>query len=309
LKINNELKIGLTIVLAVVIGFIGFRVMKDVPIFRQGTVIYTKYDRVDGLSVGTPVTLRGIKIGSIQSLILLPSDSVNVALNINLTDGLPVGSIAYVRSVDLLGSRGIEIVRGKSTILIEHEDEIVGVYENGFIGELATKGNQITENITETSDRVNILLTELQSIVQEGGKDNIAQTLGNMNSATGQIDALLRETNDDLKQSIESLRKSMENLEGLTADEEGNIESMIANLEATSGELDVIAKNLNSITGDLSQIMRKINEGEGSLGLMVNDPNLYRNLDSLTVNMNEFLEQLNENPKHFLRHLRLIRLF
>ena len=309
MKINNELKIGLTIVIAVLIGFIGFRIMKDVPIFRQGTIIFTKYDRADGLSVGTPVTLRGIKIGSVQSLTLLASDSVSVALNINLTDGLPFGSKAYVRSLDLLGSKGIEIERGKSTTLIEHEDEIEGVYEKGFIGELAAKGNQITENVTETSDRVNILLAELQSIVQDGGKDNITQTLGNMNSATGQIDALLKETNDDLKQSIESLRKSMENLEGLTADEEGNIESMIANLEATSGELDVIAKNLNSITGDLSQIMRKINEGEGSLGLMVNDPNLYRNLDSLTVNMNVFMEQLNENPKHFLRHLRLIRLF
>lgn len=309
MKLNNELKIGLTVVLAVIIGFIGFRVMKDVPIFRQGNIIYTKYDRVDGLSVGTPVTLRGIKIGSVQSLTLLPTDSVRVALNINLIDGLPVGSIAYVRSLDLLGSKGIEIERSNSSELIEHLDEIKGVYDKGLMSELAAKGGQISDNVTESSDRINILLAELQSIVQDGGKENIAQTLGNMNSATGQIDELLKETNDDLKQSIESLRKSMENLEGLTADEEGNIKSMIANLEATSTELDVIAKNLNSITGDLSQIMRKVNEGEGSLGLMVNDPNLYRNLDSLTVNMNIFLEQLNENPKHYLRHLRLIRLF
>lgn len=309
MKLNNELKIGLTVVLAVIIGFIGFRVMKDVPVFRQGNIIYTKYDRVDGLSVGTPVTLRGIKIGSVQSLTLLPTDSVQVALNINLTDGLPVGSIAYVRSLDLLGSKGIEIERSSSSDLIEHLDEIKGVYDKGLMSEFAAKGGQISDNVTESSDRINVLLAELQSIVQEGGKENIAQTLGNMNSATGQIDELLKETNEDLKLSIESLRKSMENLEGLTADEEGNIKSMIANLEATSTELDVIAKNLNSITGDLSQIMRKINEGEGSLGLMVNDPNLYRNLDSLTVNMNIFLEQLNENPKHYLRHLRLIRLF
>ncbi|HAC16455.1 MAG TPA: MCE family protein [Bacteroidetes bacterium] len=309
MKVNNELKIGLTVVIAVFIGFIGFRVMKDMPVFRQGTVIYANYDRADGLSVGTPVTLRGIKIGSVQSLTLLVSDSVKVTLNINLNDGLPEGSIAYVRSIDLLGSKGIEIERGKSTVLIEHEGEIEGVYEIGFMGELAAQGSQLTENVTESSDRINLLLTELQSIMQEGGKENINQTLGNMNSATGQIDALLKETNDDLKQSIESLRKSMDNLEGLTADEEGNIKSMIANLEATSTELDVIAKNLNSITGDLSQIMRKINEGEGSLGLMVNDPNLYRNLDSLTVNMNLFMEQLNDDPKHFLRHLRLIRLF
>lgn len=309
MKLGNELKIGLTVVVAVIIGFIGFRIMKDVPLFRQGDVIYTTYDRVDGLSVGTPVTLRGIKIGSVQSLTLLPSDSVRVALNINLPGGLPVGSVAHVRSLDLLGTKGIEVERGSSPVIIEHHQEIKGVYDKGFMSELADKGSEISTNVTESSDRINILLTELQAVMQGGGKENISNTLGNLDSATSQVDVLLKETNDDLKRSIESLRKSMENLEGLTADEEGNIRNMLANLETASAELDTITKNLGSITGDLSQIMRKINEGEGTLGLMVNDPNLYHNLDSLAVNLNVFLEQMNENPKHYLRHLRLIRLF
>lgn len=310
MKLSNELKIGLTVVVAVLIGFIGFRIMKDVPLFRQGNIIYTTYERVDGLSVGTPVTLRGIKIGSVQSLTLLPTDSVQVALNINFADGgIPEGSIAYVRSVDLLGTKGIEIERGTGTGLIGHQDSMQGVYDKGLMGELAAQGTKISQNVNSSTESLSVVLDEVKMLMQQGGRENVSQTLSNLNSTSAEVDALIRETNEDLKQSIESLKNTLQNVENLTSDEQENIKNMLANLEASSNELESISVNLNSITGDLAQIMRKINEGEGTLGLMVNDPNLYNNLDSLTANMNVLIEQLNENPRHYLRHLKLIRIF
>lgn len=310
MKLSNELKIGLTVVVAVLIGFIGFRIMKDVPLFRQGNIIYTTYERVDGLSVGTPVTLRGIKIGSVQSLTLLPTDSVLVALNINFADGgIPEGSIAYVRSVDLLGTKGIEIERGSGTGLIGHLESMQGVYDKGLMGELAAQGTKISQNVNSSTENLSVVLEEVKMLMQQGGRENVSQTLNNLNSTSAQVDALIRETNEDLKQSIESLKNTLQNVENLTSDEQENIKNMLANLEASSNELESISVNLNSITGDLAQIMRKINDGEGTLGLMVNDPNLYNNLDSLTANMNVLIEQLNENPRHYLRHLKLVRIF
>lgn len=310
MKLSNELKIGLTVVVAVLIGFIGFRIMKDVPLFRQGNIIYTTYERVDGLSVGTPVTLRGIKIGSVQSLTLLPTDSVLVALNINFADGgIPEGSVAYVRSVDLLGTKGIEIERGSGTGLIGHLESMQGVYDKGLMGELAAQGTRISQNVNTSTENLSVVLEEVKMLMQQGGRENVSQTLSNLNSTSAEVDALIRETNEDLKQSIESLKNTLQNVETLTSDEQENIKNMLANLEASSNELESISTNLNSITGDLAQIMRKINEGEGTLGLMVNDPNLYNNLDSLTANMNVLIEQLNENPRHYLRHLKLVRIF
>lgn len=284
--------------------------MKDVPLFRQGNIIYTTYERVDGLSVGTPVTLRGIKIGSVQSLTLLPTDSVEVALNINFADGgIPRGSIAYVRSVDLLGTKGIEIERSGQADLIGHLDNIRGVYDEGLIGELAAQGTKISQNVNSSTENLSVVLEEVKMMLQQGGSVDISGTLSNLNSTSAEVDALIKETNDDLKKSIESLRNTLQNVETLTSDEQENIKNMLVNLEASSSELESISVNLNSITGDLAQIMRKINEGEGTLGLMVNDPNLYNNLDSLTANMNVLIEQLNENPRHYLRHLKLVRIF
>ena len=309
MRIGNEIKIGLTVVLAVIIGFIGFRVMKDVPIFRQGTVLFANYGKVDGLSVGTPVLISGIKVGSVQRLTLLPNDSVQVSLNINMIDGLPTGSVAYIRSIDILGSKAVIIERGTGSNFIPYGEQIAGVFDEGIMGDLASKGSDISTNVTESTIKINDLLGEFQSLLRDGGKDDISSTLSNLNVATAEIEALVKGTSEDVKTSVESMKNLLANLEDLTSEERGELQRMIKNLESTTTELEVISKNLNATSKDLAEIMEKINNGEGTLGLLVNDSSMYHNLDSLTVNINELVRNLNENPRHYLRHLRLVSLF
>jgi hypothetical protein len=67
--------------------------------------------------------------------------------------------------------------------------------------------------------------------------------------------------------------------------------------------------SLNEMSRNMGEIVRKINEGEGTMGLLVNDPSLYQNLDSLSVNLNNLVKNLNDNPRHFMRHLRLVDVF
>jgi len=309
LRIGNELKIGITVVVAILIGFIGFRVMKDVPLFRQGTILYAKYERVDGLSVGTPILVRGIKIGSVQKLFLQSDDSVEVTLNINMIEGLPTGSIAHIRSIDILGSKAIDVERGTGAYYIPHNGRIKGVYDDGIMGELMETGSEIGKNVNESSQKINVILAELESLIRDSGRKDIEETLRNVNSVSSQLDALVKETNNDVKQSISSLRSMLDNLSDLTSEERGELQRTLANLEATTAELEKMSGNLNKMSVDLASVMKKINDGEGTLGLLVNDPKLYHNLDTLTVNLNRLVQNVNDNPRHFLRHLRLVDLF
>lgn len=308
-RLGNELKIGITIVLAVLIGFIGFRVMKDAPIFRFGTVYYADYNRVDGLSVGTSVLLSGIKIGSVQQLQLIDGDSVRVTLSLNIRDGLPKGSVAVIRSVDLLGSKGIEIRRGGGNEMIPYGGKLEGLYDDGMFAELADAGSGIAENVKASTGKLNTLLSEIQTILEEGGRENISSTLGNLERTTVQVEALITESRSDITTSLDHLRGMLANLEELTSEERGELQRIIANLESASDELQTMSVSLTEVSANLADITRKINEGEGTLGRMVNDPSLYENLDSLSVNLNRMVQELNENPRHFLRHIRLIDIF
>lgn len=308
MRLGNELKIGITIVVAVLVGFVGFRVMKDAPIFRLGTVYYVDYAKVDGLSVGTSVLVSGIKIGSVQRLQLMPNDSVRVTLSLNIPQGLPEGSQAVIRSVDILGSKGIEILRGTGAP-IPYGGFLTGYFDEGIFGELAERGGEITDNVSASTERLNTILAEVESMLREGMRADIESGVGNLERATRQADELIAESRRDIASSLENLNALLANLENLTSEERGEIQRTIANLEATSEELREMSGSLKTVSAELADILQKVNQGEGTIGRMINDPSLYNNLDSLTVNLNNLVRDINENPRHFLRHLRLIDVF
>ena len=84
---------------------------------------------------------------------------------------------------------------------------------------------------------------------------------------------------------------------------------LISNLEAASGRMDTLSAELNKTTLTLNDVLTKINEGQGSLGQLVNDTSLYNNLDSLTFNLNDLIKNINEEPGKYLKHMRLIEVF
>jgi phospholipid/cholesterol/gamma-HCH transport system substrate-binding protein len=309
LRLGNEFKIGLTIVLAVLVGFIGFRVMKDAPLFRLGTVYYVEYNRVDGLSTGTSVLLSGIKIGSVQQLILLPNDSVRVALSITMPEGLPTGSVAFIRSVDLLGSKAVVVERGPGPAAVPYGGSLMGVFDEGLMGDLAETGTSITDNVNESTGRINTLLAEVEAMLAGGGRTDIEATLSNLRQVTGQTDQLISETRAEIQQTMSGLQEILSNISDLTSEERGELQRTLANLEKLTTDLQEMSASLIQVSGSLESITRKIDEGEGTLGLLVNDPSLYHNLDSLSANVNRLVVELNENPRHYLRHLRLVRIF
>ncbi len=307
--IRNEMKIGMAIVFAILIGFVGFRIMRDVPIFRLGTVLYATYPKVDGLTAGSPINISGIKIGSVRAMQILPNDSVLVTLNINMIDGLPVGSIAYIRSTDLLGSKAIEIERSIATNLIPPNSVIEGRYDEGAFAGMAEMGKNIGDKVTEGTESITSVLAQVDSVLLEGGREDMSLILENLNKVTTDMRSVMEDRQKDINSTIQNVESLTSRLDKLTEEESAKVSEALSSLKEASAEIETLVAGLNETNQELSEILAKINSGQGSLGLLVNDPSLYNNLDSLSANLNIMIKTLNENPKHYLRHLRLIRLF
>ncbi len=307
--IRNEMKIGMAIVFAILIGFVGFRIMRDVPIFRLGTVLYATYPKVDGLTAGSPINISGIKIGSVRSMQILPNDSVLVTLNVNMIDGLPVGSIAYIRSTDLLGSKAVEIERSLSTNLIPPNSMIEGRYDEGAFAGMAEMGKNIGDKVTEGTESITSVLAQVDSVLLEGGREDMSLILENLNKVTTDMRSVMEDRQKDINATIQNVESLTSRLDKLTEEESAKVSEALTSLKEASSEIETLVSGLNETNQELSEILAKINSGQGSLGLLVNDPSLYNNLDSLSANLNIMIKTLNENPKHYLRHLRLIRLF
>ncbi len=308
-KVQNEIKIGLTIVIAMLVAIIGFRVMQDVPLFRPSLQLYTSFERVDGVSAGTSVYMSGVKVGSVNRIRLAGPDSVVVVLNLSYTEGIPVGSRAFIEPADLIGGKRVRIDHSGGDEMIPDGGYIRGVYEYGAFAELQEFADDLKPDIQRTTGSLAGVLEQIDDMLTEGGKEDIRQTIGALNQSSQQVNRILQNRSADLEESIIHLRQVMANLDTLSAGSHKQLEEILANLETTSSELGVISGELSGVSTELHVMMQQINSGDGTLGRLIHDPSLYQNLDSLAINLKNVSRILEEDPRHFLKHMRLVDVF
>ena len=308
-KLSNEVKIGLIVLAAIFVAYIGFRIMKDEPFFSNSNVIYTKFETVEGLIKGSNIYLNGFKVGTVKEMRYLPEvDSALITLNFTEPIRIPVGSKAQLAAPDLLGSSTIRILKSRNTQFINWGDQIEGVQKAGLLDTFSQKGASITDSVSVTLSLVNEMLRAINGIEQNSSRE-ISETITNFKETS----EILREIIDGRKTEVDAMiadaQNTISNLSELSDSSKEDLQNMIANLEKFSSELDTLSEDLASTTESLNSILSKIDTGEGTLGKFINDPSVYNNLDSLTVNLNELIKGIQEDPGKYLKHMRLVEIF
>ena len=308
-KFSNELKIGLVVLFAIFIGYMGFRIMKDEPIFSQVNVLYTKFDTVEGLIRGSNVYLNGFKIGTVREMqYLVQEDSALITLNITEDIQLPKGSMAQLASPDFLGSSTIRIIKSNSSESLEWGSYLKGIQKEGLLNIFTDRGTAISDSVAVTITLLNEKLRALDFLNQQSSND-IGSALSNVKQTSDYLLEAVTSNSDELSEMIGSAKRSLETIENISDSSRASIEQSIKNLEVLSVEMSQLTRELSATSTTLNSVLEKMDRGEGSLGLLLNDPSLYENVDSLSYNLNELIKGIKEDPKRYLKHLRLLELF
>ncbi len=308
-KFSNELKIGLVVLFAIFIGYMGFRIMKDEPIFSQVNVLYTKFDTVEGLIRGSNVYLNGFKIGTVREMqYLVQEDSALITLNITEDIQLPKGSMAQLASPDFLGSSTIRIIKSNSSESLEWGSYLKGIQKEGLLNTFTDRGTAISDSVAVTITLLNEKLRALDFLNQQSSND-IGSALSNVKQTSDYLLEAVTSNSDELTDMIGSAKRSLETIEDISDSSRASIEQSIKNLELLSVEMSQLTRELSATSTTLNSVLEKMDRGEGSLGLLLNDPSLYENVDSLSYNLNELIKGIKEDPKRYLKHLRLLELF
>jgi phospholipid/cholesterol/gamma-HCH transport system substrate-binding protein len=306
---NNELKVGLTVLLAIVAAYIGFRYMSDMPIFRQTHTVVTEFDRVDGLGVGNIVYMNGVKIGSVRDIELTSDNRVRVVLSIELAVDIPVDSQARLTSIGLLDGKAIVIERGVSDQYVEYGGAIEGVYVDTMMETLAERGQDLGDDISASFTELNQFLLQLNQTLNEENRTSIGKSIHNIESTTNAVSQVLTSRQKELEDAISSANRILAQLDTMVDSSRPQADTLMANLKESSEDLKKITRELDQSVDQLNQILVKINNGNGTIGQLLNDPSLYQNADSISVELHKLLKGINENPGRYLRHMRLIELF
>jgi len=306
---SNELKIGLVIIAALVVSFFGFRFMNDEPLLSSVTLVNTKFDNVDGLLRGSSVYMNGFKVGSVREMSYLgEEDSVLVEISITEPIKIPVGSTAQLAAPDFLGSSTIQIVKSNNVGMVEWNGYIKGVQKIGLLSSFSDQGAALADTVQATLTQVNKLLRGINEI-EEGASSKIEATVDNFKEVTDVVAEIITTRKTEIDSLIIATNKTLQNISTLSDSSSADLESLVENLEKFSSDLDLLSKNLQESTNSLNSILSKVDEGEGTIGLMLNDPSLYNNLDSLTYNLNDLILKIQENPGDYLKYMRLIEIF
>ena len=283
--------------------------MEEAPIFSKVNVIYTKFDNVEGLIKGSNVYYNGFKIGTVQEMqYLVQEDSALITLSISEDIQLPEGSMAQLASPDFLGSPTIRIIKSNSTEPLEWGSYLKGIQKEGLLNTLTDKGTVISDSVTVTITLLNEKLRALDFLNQQSSND-IGSALSNVKQTSDYLLEAITSNSDELNEMIGSAKRSLETIEDISDSSRVSIEQSIKNLEVLSVEMSQLTRELSATSTTLNSVLEKIDLGEGSLGLLLNDSSLYENVDSLSYNLNELIKGIKEDPKRYLKHLRLLELF
>jgi len=309
LNISSEAKVGITVFLAAIAAVIGFRFMSDIPVFRQSIEVNTTFQRADGLGTGSQVYVRGVKVGSVSDVQLTEQDSVRISMRLDMQRPLPKESVAYLTSLGLIEGKSIVIELGSSDEHVQHGDYIKGIYVDSMMETLGARGDELGDDLSNTFTELNKFLAQLNETLDDDARISLNQTMQSTSRATQRIAEILDGKQTEIDLAIESGSSMLAQLDTLATDSRPRVDSLIVTLEKNIQELETMRIELEGASTGLNQIIEKINNGEGTLGKMVNDPALYDNLDELTKELNELVKEINENPGRFLRHMSIIEIF
>lgn len=296
MKIRNEFKIGLVGLITLVVLFFGIKFLKGTDIFSSDRSYYVIYDNVAGMHESSYIYINGMKAGYVKRI--TPMDKLNsrflVEIAVDKKVFLTKDSRLTLFSDGLLGGKALRIDAGTSTAALTEKDTLIGFIENGMMDGLSSKIDPMMTDLSSVIKRIDTLTNSLNNTLNAQTQENIRQTLNNINSASKKLDHIVLNADNLIENDRHKLDKIVTNIESITE----NLLSITDSIDAT--KISSVLDNVNSAVVSLDSILKKVDNSEGNLGLLLNDSKLYNNLTESTKNLNELIEDIKKNPKKYI---------
>ncbi|MGC8852190.1 MAG: MlaD family protein [Hydrogenobacter sp.] len=322
MKLSTEFKVGAFVVaVALAFAFIVLT-FGEIPFLKPGVKVYKVYfDDVGGLSKGAEVRVAGIKSGKVRS-VELKDGKVEVVFEIDKDIQLYRNASAQIGTLGLMGDKYLSINPGDPSFgVLSEGSTITKTYSYADTDRMIKELTSASESVKLMVENLHIILSEnredIRKIVQNlvvlsdtlskisvENRENLRQAIANLNillanlnrtlpSAIASVDRLAQDVDKLAVENRQDLRQTVENLKELTYGLKETLPELAKNLNELSKNLNAVVvenrhnlktttSNLAEATENLQKILARIERGEGTLGKLVKDEELYRNITSAT---------------------------
>ncbi len=287
----------------------GLNYLKGTDLFTRQIKFYAVYNKVSGLIESNPVTISGVKIGQTNSIHFHPSGSGNVVVEciIGTSVKIPENSVARLYSSDLLGTKEIEIILGDAESYISDGDTLSTHIQASIQDEVSQQMLPFKKQAENLLAQVDSVLAVIQYVFNEKTRDNIAESMENIKLSISNFERTTYTLDTTFYSQAKRIATIISNAESITDNLEKNNEAItkiITNFESVSdslaaAEIKQTINNANNSLKNLDIVLEKINTGEGSLGMLIHDDKLYKNLEGTSEQLDSLIEDIKNDPKKY----------
>lgn len=304
MKVSNETKIGALTAIAIVVLILGYNFLRGNDILSREQRFYAIYGHVDGLNISKPVLVNGFQIGRVSDMKLQPSGKTVVEFKINKDYLIPENSVARLMSTDLLGNKAIEFELGNSKVNAESKDTLRSNVERS----LAESVQPVQKKAEAIITKMDSLLTSVNMIMNPAFQKNVDRSFKSVASTLETIDRTTKKVDGLVGSESGRIGKILANFESISSNLRNNnqhISHIVSNFDQLSNQvaktnIQETLTNANKAMTDLQAAINKINNGTGSIGLLLNDDKLYNNLNNSAANLDKLMIDLKANPKRYV---------
>lgn len=316
MQIRRETKIGLLTAGALALLIWGYEFLKGRNILQSSQIFISEYDNVDELKKSNPIQVNGLQVGIVRAVYLNPQNltSIIVEMDVSKDIKVPLGTVAEIHTSSLMGGRIIELVFPAECIdgSCPPAEKVLEGRTLGFLNSMVGTDNLDTyltileTRLTRLTDTIISRFSDNPEL-QKSGKD-LQSILANLNSAsatlTRQLNGSLDDSFDNIASVTENLRKNNEQISKMIdnlASVSGDLkeEDVVGNVNTTVTQLKSTLQQIDGAVADLTSVLSRIQEGQGTLGLLVKDREMYDQLNKTLTNIDLLTQDIRLNPKRY----------
>lgn len=297
MKISREIKAAILVLSGIVLCIFLFTYLNDKDLFSSSDIYYTEFD-YNALSMASPVTVKGNKIGKIKEIKYdFDSGKTRVSFSVNPQLKFSKNSIVRLYADGLMGGNALAIVDASDGNMAQPGDFIKSEVKASMIDALGDDFSDISNDLGTTLRSADTLVGNLNALVIDESDDGLKSALIELNA------------------TLKTFKNVGYKFDNLISQNDKKIASVLENFDKTAAELAILVKGLNE--ADLAKTVKNLDEmilkfnqlasgleaGEGSIGKLLKDQSLYDNLENASKELQLLLLDFKLNPARYRRIL------
>lgn len=301
MKLNNETKVGILTVLAIALLIVGFNFLKGKNLFSKEKHLYAVFAELGSLKKSNEVKINGLPVGNVYTYTEIDKNLSGIIVTITLKRdvNIPNNSVATIES-ELLGNTFINITKGDSKVFLIDGDTLLTDQASSLLGDVKAQINPTLGKMRDALDSVKRVLSEISHLFEKDTKGNIREIISNLKESTASLKILFDTQNGTLAGTLKNVSSITENLKKNNDSITATISSIRKTAHTFSSlEIQSTLDSLQASISEFKSLLSKMNNPEGTWGLLLKDRKLYDKLNDALLSAEILLDDLRIHPKRY----------